>query len=580
MQKTIRFMIIMGVLCSIWFTASASEQPSIKIMPRTTNVVDADSNIVFDFILENNTDIYGIEFDIEYDEQNLQYVNGEATGGFASSNLSNSQAGVIKFNAINASPINNGTLISLTFKAKGTDTLIEKTSLTIIDLIAGDNNAIEIECSSYGLDIAIKNESVIAYNNKTYTYDGTEKTIILSGELPDGVSVIYANNSKTNAGVYNSTATISFNYDYVIIDPIVLNSILTINKADQASPDISEIGIDYINETITFGSDLEANSEQDFSGSEVLSNDIITPNTNIYISYKEKANYKRSIPLTFLVPSRPLAPEAPTLQSAATTEITLDTIAGAEYKCNDGVWQTSPVFTDLLPKQTYTFYARIKATNENFKSDISSASSFMTAHQLLSIIDVVVNEQNKTISATVENNTGIAVSSAIAVLTLYDDNKKVVEIASLNINDLANGSSRPLEFVYTTIKSMLTYKLFVWEDYLCMEPISEVYSGNINNTTELLSIRDVVVNVQSKTITATIENNTGETVLSAIGLLSLYNDENKVIDVVKLNINNVNNNAAITLDFKYNTTDNVTKYKILIWDSILTMRPLSDYYGG
>jgi hypothetical protein len=583
MQKTKRFLIIIGVLCSIWCTAGALEQPSINIVPRTTNVVDVDSNIVIDFVLGNNSDIYGIEFDIGYDEQKLQYVTGEATGGLGSSNLSSPQPGVISFNALNASPISNGTLFSLTFKAKGTAALIEKTTLTITDLVAGNNNAIPIECSVYNLDIAIKNKSAVSYNNQTYTYDGTQKTMFISGGLPDGASVIYADNFKTNAGLYNSTATITFNYDYAVIAPIVLNAILTINKADQASPDVSEIAIDYINEKISFGSNLEANLAADFSGTWVLSNGIITPKTNIsiiYISYKENENYNRGIPLTFLVPPRPSAPVAPTMQSATSTDITLNTIPGAEYRCNDGAWQTSPIFTGLLPNQTYTFYARIKATSISFKSNSSAASSFITAYQLLDITDIVVNEQNKIISATIENNTGIGVTSAIAVLTLYDVNDKSVEIVNLNIESLADNSSNNLEFVYTTTKSILTYKIFIWESYLTMKPVSEVYTGSINNTSELLTIKEVEANNYNKTISATIENNTGIEVASAIAVLTLYDVNNKSVEIVNLNIDNLANNSSKNLEFVYTTTKSILTYKIFIWDSYLTMKPLSAYYEG
>ncbi|MCD8285745.1 MAG: hypothetical protein LUD50_00740 [Clostridia bacterium] len=48
----------------------------------------------------------------------------------------------------------------------------------------------------------------ITFEDATYTYDGTEKTIEISGTLPTGATVTYTNNTATNEGVYNATATL------------------------------------------------------------------------------------------------------------------------------------------------------------------------------------------------------------------------------------------------------------------------------------------------------------------------------------------------------------------------------------
>ncbi len=51
----------------------------------------------------------------------------------------------------------------------------------------------------------------ITFANGTYTYDGTEKEITISGseKLPSGAKVSYANNNATVPGTYNATATLS-----------------------------------------------------------------------------------------------------------------------------------------------------------------------------------------------------------------------------------------------------------------------------------------------------------------------------------------------------------------------------------
>ena len=67
-------------------------------------------------------------------------------------------------------------------------------------------------------------------SSQTYTYDGTSKELIISGTLPEGVNVSYTNNNKTNAGIYNVTASFSdINNNYVL--PNKLEATLKINKA-------------------------------------------------------------------------------------------------------------------------------------------------------------------------------------------------------------------------------------------------------------------------------------------------------------------------------------------------------------
>jgi hypothetical protein len=58
-------------------------------------------------------------------------------------------------------------------------------------------------------------------------------------------------------------------------------------------------------------------------------------------------------------------PSAPTLLGKTHNSVTLKAISGYEYS-RDGVnWQTSNVFTDLLPETNYVFYQR-KAENESY----------------------------------------------------------------------------------------------------------------------------------------------------------------------------------------------------------------------
>ncbi|TDK50633.1 beta strand repeat-containing protein, partial [Algoriphagus formosus] len=68
----------------------------------------------------------------------------------------------------------------------------------------------------------------ITFNDGSFVFDGTEKTLVISGTLPAGTSVTYANNSRTDVGTQEATATITgSNYN-----TLVLTADLTITPAD------------------------------------------------------------------------------------------------------------------------------------------------------------------------------------------------------------------------------------------------------------------------------------------------------------------------------------------------------------
>ena len=70
--------------------------------------------------------------------------------------------------------------------------------------------------------------SGITLENATFTYDGAEKSIKVSGNLPEGITVEYTDNVKINAGIYTVTARLIDNDGKVLK---VLNATLTVNKA-------------------------------------------------------------------------------------------------------------------------------------------------------------------------------------------------------------------------------------------------------------------------------------------------------------------------------------------------------------
>ncbi|MBB6328997.1 gliding motility-associated-like protein [Algoriphagus iocasae] len=99
-------------------------------------------------------------------------------------------------------------------------------AINLGSLDAGANYAINYT----GANFTITKATItgITFANGTFVYDGTEKSLEISGVLPAGTSVAYTNNSRTDVGTQESIARISgSNYN-----TLVLTADLTITPAE------------------------------------------------------------------------------------------------------------------------------------------------------------------------------------------------------------------------------------------------------------------------------------------------------------------------------------------------------------
>lgn len=74
----------------------------------------------------------------------------------------------------------------------------------------------------------------------------------------------------------------------------------------------------------------------------------------------------------------PAAPAAPVMESRTSTSVTLVATDGYLYKCEDGAWQSSNVFTGLTMGTEYTFYQKIAETDTTYESASSAAALIET----------------------------------------------------------------------------------------------------------------------------------------------------------------------------------------------------------
>lgn len=82
------------------------------------------------------------------------------------------------------------------------------------------------------LTIVGKEISGITFEDETFTYDGSKHSLEIKGDLPNGVSVYYTNNNKTNAGTYEVVAKLSGDG----YEPLELKAKLIINPAPLSKP--------------------------------------------------------------------------------------------------------------------------------------------------------------------------------------------------------------------------------------------------------------------------------------------------------------------------------------------------------
>lgn len=95
-----------------------------------------------------------------------------------------------------------------------------------------NDNDLQIEDLTATLNIkkGTYNMSGVKFNNKSYLYDGKEKELSISGDLPETVKVIYDCNKFVDAGKYTVTASFEGDYENFNIIPDMVCS-LTIKKA-------------------------------------------------------------------------------------------------------------------------------------------------------------------------------------------------------------------------------------------------------------------------------------------------------------------------------------------------------------
>ena len=183
--------------------------------------------------------MWGMDLTVSYDITALKLKDVMNGSVYADSELTkgNFESGSYKLSyesAELADTTKSGILATLVFEIK--DPAEEKTydieaSYNSGDIVNIDEKAVDFELVNGSVTVTEKPKEDIkdvTLADAEYTYDGSPKSLVVKGKLPEGAKVAYENNEKTDAGIYDVTAKITApGYN-----DKVLSSKLTINKKE------------------------------------------------------------------------------------------------------------------------------------------------------------------------------------------------------------------------------------------------------------------------------------------------------------------------------------------------------------
>ncbi|WP_143824807.1 MBG domain-containing protein, partial [Myroides sp. N17-2] len=178
-----------------------------------------------------------------------------------------------------------------------TDAGVYKASVTL----EGENYVTSKRTSTFTIS-PLHISKFISFADRAYVYDGESKTIILTGNLPGGLNVVYENNVHTEIGVYQVKATITGNPNYTPMPYIIVATLVIRNDKERA--DIEQISIneqvyDMPNNKIIYflpcGQDTVLLDISELSEGAFVANNI---------KYKYKMHYSGTITIPIVVKSQ------------------------------------------------------------------------------------------------------------------------------------------------------------------------------------------------------------------------------------------------------------------------------------
>ena len=222
------------------------------------------------------------------------------------------------------------------------------------------------------------------------------------------------------------------------------------------------------------------------------------------------------------------------------------------------------------------------ASTANIYAITNNITFRATSTQTVRISDVVTDNTTGTVHATVTNTSGKEFNNIQAIVALYS-NGKMTDTKTCDIEKLPNNDSVGISVKFNT-NNIYEYKIFLWESLQTIKPISDVYvpdgimKSSVNATTTPskkydVSVSNVTTNINAKTISATVKNSGNENISDAVVYVAAY-DNGRLLEAQQCDITSFNAGMTQNITATFKTSD-IDDYKIFVWDSATTLKPLS-----
>ena len=216
-MRKILCVLLATIMCLSTLSVAASTTSPMDIVVDKTSVEYGATEAIVNISIPNNPGIALIGFDVNYDNTAMTLESATLGSIFTGDLECNLNAVPFVFNVYtgSANKTASGNLVTLVFKLAD-NCAADTYDITIdnVEVLNIDEDPVDYAITNGYVKVNAKTFTGLSFNDATYTYDGTEKTLAVSG-VPSGATVTYesadfdADGKAIDAGTYNITATVT-----------------------------------------------------------------------------------------------------------------------------------------------------------------------------------------------------------------------------------------------------------------------------------------------------------------------------------------------------------------------------------